>query len=178
MPQRLAKYAFLLASAHAVPATASSWMVDVGRGNAVQFAGIGTALLDRRDVHPEWAWRLDRLWIARAAYWNAEHPHPFGKHLLDTSLMPTLRLAPRQHGGLQPFIEAAVGAHVLSTTRIDSRRMSTAFQFGEQLALGVTVPGRVPLAISLRAEHVSNGGIKEPNPGVTFLGLRAQVDWR
>jgi hypothetical protein len=174
----LAKLALLLASAHAAPAAASAWIVDAGRGNGVQFAGVGTALLDRRDIHPEWPLELDRLWIARASYWNAEHPRPFGKHLWDVSLMPTLRLAPRAHGTLQPFVEAAVGAHLLSTTHIDNRPMSTAFQFGEQLALGVKLPGRVPLAISLRGEHVSNGGIKEPNPGVTFLGLRVQLEWR
>lgn len=178
MLRKLAKLALLLASAHAVPASASAWMVDAGRGNAVQFVGVGTPLLDRRDVHPEWAWQLDRLWIARAAYWNAEHPQPFGKHLWDVSLMPTLRFGPRDDGSLQPFVEAAIGAHLLSTTHIDNRRMSTAFQFGEQLALGVRVPGRLPLAISLRAEHVSNGGIKEPNPGVNFLGLRVQLEWR
>lgn len=178
MLRKLVKCAVLLASAHAVPANASAWMVDAGRGNAMQFLGVGTALLDRRDVHPEWAWQLDRFWIARAAYWSAEHPQPSGKHLWDVSLMPTLRLAPREYETLQPFVEAAVGAHVLSTTRIDNRDMSTAFQFGEQLAVGVRVRGRVPLAVSLRGEHVSNGGIQEPNPGATFLGLRVQLDWR
>lgn len=178
MLRRLVKVALLLASAYAVPATASAWMLDAGRGNSVQFLGVGGALVERRDAHPQWAWQLDRLWIARAAYWSAEHPRPFGKHLLDLSVMPTLRLAPRQYDSLQPFVEAGIGAHLLSTTRIDSRDMSTAFQFGEQLAVGVRVPGSVPLAISLRAEHVSNGGIKQPNPGVTFLGVRVQLDWR
>ena len=178
MLRRLAKLGLLLASARAVPATASAWMVDAGRGNAVQFVGVGTALLDRRDVHPDWAWQLDRMWIARAAYWNAEHPQPFGKHLWDVSLMPTLRLAPREYEGLQPFVEAALGAHLLSTPHIDNRDMSTAFQFGEQLAVGVNVRGPVPFALSLRGEHVSNGGIKQPNPGINFIGLRVQLDWR
>ena len=178
MLRKLAKFAFLLASAHAVPANASAWTVDAGRGNALQFVGVGTVLFDRPDVHPGWPWQLDRLWIARAAYWSAEHPRPFGKHLWDVSLMPTLRLAPREYDTLQPFVEAAVGAHLLSTTHIDNRDMSTAFQFGEQLALGVKVRGRVPLAISLRGEHVSNGGIREPNPGATFLGLRVQIELR
>ena len=178
MLRRLAKFAWLLASAAAVPASASALIVDAGRGNAVQYVAVGTALLDHRDIHPGWGWQVDRQWIARVAYWNAEHPQPSGKHLWDASLMPTLRFAPREYDTFQPFVEAAVGAHLLSKTHIDNRDMSTAFQFGEQVALGVRVPGRVPLAISLRGEHVSNGGIKEPNPGVTFLGLRLQVEWR
>lgn len=177
MIRKPAKLAILLASVCSVPAMASPWMVDAARGNGVQSFAVGTAVLDRRDVHPEWGWSLDRLWVARAAYWNAEHPKPHGKHLWDFSLMPTLRLAPRSQETLQPFVEAAVGAHLLSTTRIDNRSLSTAFQFGEQLAIGVRVSGRVPVVISLRGEHVSNGGIKEPNPGVTFAGIRVELDW-
>jgi len=30
----------------------------------------------------------------------------------------------------------------------------------------------------VRAEHVSNGGIKQPNSGVTFAAFRVEVDWR
>ena len=152
-------------------------MLDAGRGNAVQFAAVGASVLERRDERPGGSWQLDRMWIARAALWSAEHPRPNGKHLWDFSLVPTLRVSAREYGTLQPFIEAGIGAHLLSTTRIDNRQLSTAFQFGEQLALGVRVAGRVPLAISLRGEHVSNGGIKHPNPGVNFLSLRLQLEW-
>lgn len=177
MMRKLVQFAWVLASVSAGSAAAGPLIVDAGRGNGVQFAALGTALLDRRDVSPESPWQLDRTWIARAAYWNAEHPRPYGKHLWDFSIMPTLRLAPRGDDGLRPFFEAAVGAHLLSTTRIDNRDLSTAFQFGEQLAIGVRMRGRVPIALSLRGEHVSNGGIKQPNPGVTFAAIRLQLDW-
>ena len=125
--RKLAQVAVALACAHAAPSPAAAWIADAGRGNGVQLFGVGTALLDRRDVKPGSAWVLDRMWIARAAYWKAEHPSPFGKHLWDVSLMPTLRIAARG-GAVQPFVEAGIGAHLLSATQIDDRRLSTAFQ--------------------------------------------------
>ncbi|HZZ92303.1 MAG TPA: acyloxyacyl hydrolase [Usitatibacter sp.] len=173
-----ASIALALGAASALPAGAGSLVLDAERGNGVQSYGIGTVVFRKLDIRPDWGWQLDRFWVARAAYWSAEHPHPFGKHLGDFSFMPTLRLAQRERQGVQPFVEAGIGAHLLSRTHIDNRPLSTAFQFGEQLAVGFRVPARIPFALSLRAEHVSNGGIKEPNSGVTFAGLRLQLDWR
>jgi hypothetical protein len=178
MRKLVASCTILLASASLPSAAASPWLVDVGRGNAIQFIGVGRTLFDRRDVLRDGAWQLDRLWVGRVSFWNAEHPEPSGKHLADLSLMPTLRLSERAHDGMQPFVEAGIGAHLLSQTSIDNRRMSTAFQFGEQLAVGVRFEGAVPFSISFRGEHVSNGGIKEPNAGVTFAAFRVQLEWR
>ena len=175
---KLASTALWLALGSALPAQALPVMVDAGRGNAIQFFGLATNAVERRDIRPDWSWQLDRSWTARVMYWNAEHPHPYGKHLWDASLMPTVRLSERRFEVLQPFVEAAIGAHLLSATALDNRSLSTAFQFGEQLAVGVRIPGRVPLSISVRAEHVSNGGIKQPNSGVTFAAFRVEIDWR
>src|SRR4051812_48922349 len=176
--RKLASLALLALLASPYRAAAAPWIVDAERGNAIQAYALGAALFERRDVQPRWNWQLDRLWVARASYWTAEHPQPYGKHLWDFSLMPTLRLAPRHFDTLQPFVEAAVGAHVLSATAIDNRPFSTAFQFGERLAVGVRFPGRIPVSIGVGGEHVSNGGIKEPNSGVTFAALRVQLEWR
>ena len=174
----LASTARWLALGIALPLRAMPVMVDVGRGNGIQFYGLGTNVFEREDIEPAWGWQLDRAWAARVMYWNAEHPQPFGKHLWDASLMPTLRLSDRHFEVARPFVEASLGAHLLSATALDNRRLSTAFQFGEQIALGVRVPGRIPLTFSVRAEHVSNGAIKQPNSGVTFAAFRVQVDWR
>jgi len=175
---RFASLALWLALASVLPARAVAVIVDAGRGNGVQFYGVGTSIFERLDIQPQWSWQLDRTWSARMMSWNAEHPQPFGKHLWDASLMPTLRLSERRFVLMQPFVEAGIGAHLLSATALDNRSLSTAFQFGEQLAVGVRVPGRVPLRFSVRAEHVSNGGIKEPNSGVTFAAFRVEIDWR
>jgi len=175
--RKLASTALWLALGIALPAHAAPWVVDAGRGNGLQFYGLATSIFQRRDIRPDWSWQLDRTWTARVMTWNAEHPQPFGKHLWDASLMPTLRLSERRFDLVQPFVEAAIGAHLLSATALDNRSLSKAFQFGEQLGLGVRVPGRVPLSFSVRAEHVSNGGIKQPNSGVTFAAFRVEIDW-
>jgi hypothetical protein len=175
---KLASTALWLALGTALPARAAPLVVDVGRGNGLQFYGLATSVFQRQDICPQCGWQLDRTWTARVMTWNAEHPRPFGKHLWDASLMPTLRLSERRFEGGQPFVEAAIGAHLLSATVLDNRPLSTAFQFGEQLAVGVRIPGRVPVTFSVRAEHVSNGGIKQPNSGVTFAAFRVEIDWR
>src|SRR5947209_20168793 len=134
---KLASSATLLALALALPAHTAPLMVEAARGNGVQSYGVATNVFARADIYPARDWQLDRAWTARAMYWNAEHPKPYGKHLWDASLVPTLRLSERQFELVQPFIEVGVGAHLLSATAIDHRPLSTAFQFCEQAALGV-----------------------------------------
>jgi lipid A 3-O-deacylase len=175
---KLAPTALWLALGIALPARGVPVIIDAGRGNGIQFYGVGTNVFEREDIYPQWGWQLDRTWTARVMYWNAEHPQPFGKHLWDASFIPTLRLSERRFEAAQPFVEAGIGAHLLSATALDNRSLSTAFQFGEQLAVGIRIPGRVPLTFSVRAEHVSNGRIKQPNSGVTFASFRLGIDWR
>ncbi|WP_213959068.1 acyloxyacyl hydrolase [Variovorax sp. dw_954] len=54
----------------------------------------------------------------------------------------------------------------------DSRRFSTQFQFTEVLALGRNFGASGVHEVSLRLQHVSNGGIREPNPGENLVKLR------
>ena len=60
----------------------------------------------------------------------------------------------------------------LSHTQINSeRKLSTGFQFSEILGFTLEVGGASPSSLSLRLQHISNGGIKHPNDGVTFASL-------
>ena len=45
---------------------------------------------------------------------------------------------------------------------------STRFQFGDHLGVGVR---RGQYDIGLRLQHLSNAGLRNPNPGVNFLQL-------
>jgi len=54
----------------------------------------------------------------------------------------------------------------------DSRRFSTAFNFGEHLALERTFGEDWRMEIALRLQYCSNGGIKQPNSGINFLQMR------
>lgn len=69
-------------------------------------------------------------------------------------------------------LRASLGASLISHTEDD--RLSTAFQFYEQLAIQRQF-GTFGLALSFR--HWSNARIKQPNGGMNFLGLELEHHW-
>lgn len=97
------------------------------------------------------------------AYWRAAHGEP--DSMWQLSATPMLRWWPSDIF----FVEAGVGATVLSKTHFADRDLSTAFQFGNHIGLGTVIDGRH--RIGLRYSHFSNAGIKKPNPGLDLLTL-------
>jgi len=85
-------------------------------------------------------------------------------------LTPVLRW--RFGSGAQPwFAEVGIGLNVLSPLVHDEhRRFSTKFNFGDHLAVGHRL-GKAD-EIALRLQHFSNGGIRQPNPGINFVQVR------
>ena len=71
------------------------------------------------------------------------------------------------------FAEVGIGANVLTPVFNDNnRRFSTAFNFGDHLALGRGFGEGMREELAVRVQHYSNGGIKQPNPGINFVQLR------
>jgi lipid A 3-O-deacylase len=67
---------------------------------------------------------------------------------------------------------------MLSARRINGRReFSTRFQFGEFIGAGVLFGPRRELGVGVRLQHVSNGGIRNPNPGLTFVSVVGRYDF-
>jgi hypothetical protein len=121
---------------------------------------------------------FDTRLVAQVSYWHAqEHPTAHGS-LWDTSLTPILRWSALDQGGARWFIEAGVGGHVLSATRINNDRIfSTAFQFGESAATGFSFGEHHRYELGVYLQHISNARLKEPNDGITYVGavLRAAI---
>ena len=113
---------------------------------------------------------------AQLAYWKGhEHPASNGS-LWDVSLTPILRWTAADGALARFFVEAGIGAHLLSDTRINTERVfSTAFQFGEIGVVGVAFGERYRYEIGALVQHVSNGAIKEPNNGLTYFGAVFRV---
>jgi len=79
----------------------------------------------------------------------------------------------RSSGRAIPYVEAAVGFHMLSSHQITTGRIfSTRFQFGDHLGAGIRFGAH---DVGVRIQHLSNGGIARPNPGINFLVLRYQL---
>lgn len=118
---------------------------------------------------PQWQWqgrtghRVDlslELGLARWQGSDADHEHAW-----QANAIPLFRWHP--HPRL--FVEAGVGATLFDRTRVGGRRISTAWQFGDHLGLGVRLDARQQL--SLRWSHYSNASIKRPNPGLDVIQL-------
>jgi lipid A 3-O-deacylase len=71
------------------------------------------------------------------------------------------------------FGEIGIGVNaLLPVFRSRDKQFSTAFNFGDHLAVGRQFGEGRRQELSLRYQHFSNGGIRRPNPGEDFLQLR------
>lgn len=162
----------LSTSAHAVDGLS----VIYGQGNHVDVFGLELRTADWRRWQLGNAWRLSAYGIGSVANWRARE-HTENKELWDFGLAPVLRLE-KSGASAVPYLEASLGGHLLSRRRINgNRELSTAFQFGEFVGGGVLFGPRQNLGIGVRLQHVSNGGIKNPNPGLTFASMVARYEF-
>ncbi len=120
---------------------------------------------------------LTGYWEASVSQWSyptADVRRAAG--LVQLGLIPVFRWRPAQ--GTSPwFAEAGIGATLTTVAyQTDRKRFSTRFNFGDHLAVGRSF-GRGygkerAHEFSLRLEHFSNAGIKQPNPGENFVQIR------
>jgi hypothetical protein len=110
-------------------------------------------------------WHVARYIDLAFGGWNNGH-----QTVYDLGLTPVFRLE-RAKG--TPYFEAAIGFHAVSSLDFDNgRATSTRFQFGDHVGVGFWLDERNDL--TLRLQHLSNGGIRNPNPGINFLQIRLQ----
>jgi lipid A 3-O-deacylase len=116
---------------------------------------------------------ISGYWEASVSQWSyrtADARRTAG--LVQLSLIPVFRWRPAQ--GASPwFAEAGIGATLTTVAyQTDRKRFSNRFNFGDHLALGRSFGRTRAHELSLRWEHFSNAGIKQPNPGENFVQLR------
>ncbi|MDE1953541.1 MAG: acyloxyacyl hydrolase [Betaproteobacteria bacterium] len=73
--------------------------------------------------------------------------------------------------------EFGIGANVFSGTDFGSKRISTAYQFGDSVGVFHRLQGTSWL-LGLRYTHYSNADIKRPNPGQDYVQLRISYVFR
>ncbi|MET3516580.1 lipid A 3-O-deacylase [Pseudacidovorax sp. 1753] len=190
LKRRIAPLAFaaaaVLASAHA----AAQEQVDEGRRFYVEG---GSSVLHTQSTDsltagvmlpsqlfpsvPRQAGPLTLYWDLWASHWQA--PRPDGSsagysQIGATAMWRHLLGEP----GTPWFVELGLGGTVMDRLYETPRdRFSTAFQFTEVLGVGYRFGERQAYELSLRLQHFSNAGIKEPNPGANFVKLRFSMAW-
>lgn len=158
-------------------AFASSVFAQGGTVRSTHSASVGVT----RDWSSSWSLgpgRLGGYWEASAAVWSYRALDGKRRELTQLGLKPVFRY--RLDDGAQPwFVEAGVGLTATNRLyRTERKRFSTAFNFGDHLAIGRSFGEGGSQELALRLEHFSNSRIKQPNPGETFLQLRYAYRFR
>lgn len=112
-------------------------------------------------------WLIDLQWEVNVARWHSTSSNN-PRNPWELGFSPVARLAWKRYSWV-PFLELSVGVRLMSETRSsDDHVYATAFQFSEYAGLGVAFGKEQQLAVGYRYQHISNAGIKEPNPGTGF----------
>ena len=106
-------------------------------------------------------WRLAGYWDLSLAVWD--NPD---ESTADVGFTPVFRIERRSL-----YLEAALGFHLVQARISADRVFSSAFQFAEHLGVGF-ISGKYTFGVHV--QHLSNGGITEPNPGINFVLVRLQ----
>lgn len=120
---------------------------------------------------PLWNGELRAHWDLHLSRWHFDGRAGYN-HSWVLGVVPTLRLRPEQ-GQAPWFWELGVGGTMANRRYLVNRRtFSTRFNFSTHLGLGLNLGTWRQHELLLSLQHVSNAGIKEPNPGLNFLRLR------
>ena len=106
--------------------------------------------------------RVRLYWELSIAQWDTQPGS-----VNELALTPVFRYA---RAGRGPYVEGAIGLHFLSTTSVHrDAPFSTHFQFGDHVGVGYRF---AKYDLGMRLQHLSNAGLRNPNPGINFLLIR------
>jgi len=124
---------------------------------------------------PPGSWGAD--WRAAmqvsAGVWSTGLTEPAGaarRHTAQVVVMPLVRWQPQQAASPW-FMEAGLGLSLHDRRyAVGYLRQGSRLNFQEEMALGRLLGGGQ--ALSLRLTHMSNAGLRKPNPGETWWSVR------
>lgn len=148
--------------------------------------GLGEHKVDKLDLGLVWdpginwwyigGWHFALIGEAHVAYWHVSEGT--SRHdVYEFGVNPLVRFI-KDSGAIRPYIEAGAGVRGLTHPTInDGYSLGTAFQFTEIVGVGAQFGSHQQYEAGLRFQHISNAGIKEPNPGINFTQLYLQYNF-
>ena len=136
-------------------------LLGVGSGYGAHSVQLGGQWL--QDWRPLLSGQLSYGVAAEVAAWRSAEDD-----LIQLSLVPLVQYNFLPHAQWQPIIFAGVGLAWISDTQLGNRDLSSEFQFSSRAGVGL-MKGRHSVAFAGR--HLSNGGIKQPNQGISYWNL-------
>jgi lipid A 3-O-deacylase len=121
-------------------------------------------------------WHFSLIGEAHVAWWHTDEGNVH-ENIGEIGVTPIIRFIDGA-GAIRPYVEAGAGIRVLTSPRISTDlTLSTAFQFAPMAGVGLQFGSRQQYEAGYRFQHISNGGIKEPNPGINFHQLYLQYNF-
>ena len=141
---------------------------------------------DHADVSRAGAiWNWDKQWLADGdwlvtGFWEVTVGTLKGRSAIgnnqtvtDLAVTPVFRLQQKNPSTIAPYLEGAIGFHLISPTYIyTNRHFGSAFQFGDHIGFGVRFGDHQQFDLGYRFQHISNADIKQPNQGINLSVLR------
>jgi len=69
------------------------------------------------------------------------------------------------------FVDLGFSTTLISGSRFNGRNLGGNVHFTSSISIGATFGRRQSIAVSLRVQHTSNGGLSETNPGIDMIGI-------
>ena len=114
-------------------------------------------------------WYLGGYWEASFSYWDGEEGWTGTESLGEFGIAPVFRI--QSHNpiyGLWPYLEGAIGLHVMTDDELGKKDFSIPFTFGDHLGTGARFGTNGQYEIGYRFQHLSNAGLWDSNPGINF----------
>lgn len=133
---------------------------------------------DSRRIPANYGWSWHQSWEGNLSYWYLYKFKEGEKDMFELGLTPNFRLErDRVWEWGRPYLEAGLGVHLISKVHIGHRNLGSALQFGSHAGLGLRFGCDEQWDVAWRIEHLSNGGLKEPNTGINFTMIRIGYRW-
>ncbi len=145
------------------PDKVNAIVIDIGESKD----DIGIYRLGWRRDFSHW---LKNRWVPLSGYFETSLNYWNGSEnsIFAIAFSPVFALHLCRDCKYTPYIEAGIGAALLSRTTIDDRDLGSTFQFEDRLGVGVK---RGDFDLHVRYMHYSNAGLSWPNNGIDiFIG--------
>ncbi|MGH8624035.1 MAG: acyloxyacyl hydrolase [Gammaproteobacteria bacterium] len=145
--------------------------------------GTGEESADRVGAAAGWLWGrqwslpaglyLSGHWELSLSYWDGDEGRTANDSLVEGGFAPVFRVHSKAKPlGIAPFIEGAVGVHVMSDTELGDKDFDIRFAFGSHAGVGFRFGPQDRIELGYRFQHLSNAGLGDPNPGIDFHLVR------
>jgi len=147
--------------------------VEYGNGDSADMARIGAGWDWDKQWFTDGDWLVTGSWEASVGTWRGNSTVGNNQTITDIGVTPVFRLQQKNMGSFAPYAEAAIGFHMIAPTFIyANRQFGSSFQFGDHIGVGVRFGEYKQFDLAYRYQHLSNGGIKQPNQGINFNQVR------